>query len=404
MTPEKMTLCLLNYEYPPIGAGAASATKEIAESLTRLGHEVVVVTAGIGAMIGDSIESGVRTVRLACRRKRRDRASLLEMLSFLFAARRQLPAILRSNQCRGIICFFSLPCGPAAWSASRKTGIPYVVSLRGGDVPGLEPSINWLHRLLTPVRRAVLKGALVVIANSDGLRKVAESSDPFAVSVIPNGVNTTQFSPATRVNHGGAFRVLAVGRLQEQKNHAFALRVLSNVRARIAQPLEYHIVGDGPLRLYIECAAEQLGLAKQLFWHGWVSRESLADIYRSCHCLLHPTLYEGMPNAVLEAMAAGLPVVASDVEGNSDVVRSGETGYVCSLKDEAAFCDALTQLARDDTLRQRLGRSARLVAETEYTWDRVGRQYVDLFRAAPSRTVEARLTRQDGDRQVGGTH
>jgi glycosyltransferase involved in cell wall biosynthesis len=379
MTSETLTLCLLNYEYPPIGAGAASATKEIAESLTRLGHEVVVVTAGIGELVGERVEEGVRTIRLPCGRRRADRASLLDMLRFVFAASEKLPTIICSARCAGIICFFSLPCGPAAWTTWRKTGVPYIVSLRGGDVPGLEPSINWLHKLLTLLRRAVLRGALSIVANSDGLRKVSEAADPFPVQVIPNGVNTDRFYAAMHPSERGVFRVLAVGRLQEQKNHAFAVHVLSKLRALIPQRLEYHIVGEGPLRPALERLVGELGLADHVFWHGWIPREKIAEVYSSCDCLLHPTLYEGMPNAVLEAMAAGLPVVASDVPGNSDVVRDGETGYLCRLTDEAHFRSALAELARDEALRRRLARAARMLAETEYSWDTAAQRYLSLF-------------------------
>ena len=89
-----------------------------------------------------------------------------------------------------------------------------------------------------------------------------------------------------------------------------------------------------------------------------------------------------MPNAVLEAMAAGLPVIASDVPGNAHLVREGQTGYICALGDEAAFSNALTKLANDIQLRGRLGRAARRIAETEYSWDTVAKRYLDIFRPA----------------------
>jgi glycosyltransferase involved in cell wall biosynthesis len=375
-----MTLCLLNYEYPPIGAGAASATQAIADSLTRQGLRVVVVTAGFGDLVGERMEGGVHTIRLRCRRQRADRASLPEMLSFVATAWKRLPAIVRSIECSGIICFFTVPCGPAAWHAWRKTGIPYVISLRGGDVPGLVPSIDWIHRSLAPFRRAILRDAVAVIANSEALQQLSRASDPVPVDFIPNGVDTEKFYPAIATREDGVFRVLAVGRLQEQKNNAFALRALAAIRPRIAQRLEYHIAGDGPLRSDLQKLAQQLGLAEQVFWHGWIPREKLREEYRSCDCLLHPTLYEGMPNAVLEAMASGLPVIASDVPGNAHLVREGQTGYICALGDEAAFSNALTKLANDIQLRGRLGRAARRIVEIEYSWDIVAKQYRDMFR------------------------
>jgi glycosyltransferase involved in cell wall biosynthesis len=302
------------------------------------------------------------------------------MLSFVMTARQQLPAIVRDFKCDGVICFFTLPCGPAAWSTWKKTGVPYAISLRGGDVPGLVPSIDWIHHILAPLRRAILRNAVSIVANSEGLQQLSHTHDPFPVKVIPNGVNTRRFQPNAETRVGGAFRVLAVGRLQEQKNHAFALHVLANVRRRIAQRLEYHVVGDGPLRDELERLARQLNLGDDIAWHGWVPRERLAEIYRSSDCLLHPTLYEGMPNAVLEAMAAGLPVVASAVPGNSDLVADGQTGYTCAVGDAARFSDSLIKLAGDSALRQSFGYAARRVVEADYSWDAVSRRYADIFR------------------------
>jgi glycosyltransferase involved in cell wall biosynthesis len=323
------------------------------------------------------------------------------MLSFVLAARRELPDIIRNSHCDGIICFFTLPCGPAARSTWKKTGVSYAISLRGGDVPGLVPSINWIHRLLAPFRRAVLRDALSIVANSEGLRQLSHASDPFPVNVIPNGVNTRRFQPAGEPRRDGVFRVLAIGRLQDQKNHAFALKVLANVRQRIDERLEYHVVGDGPLRHRLEDLAAQLDLTQNIVWHGWVSRESLAEIYSSCDCLLHPTLYEGMPNAVLEAMAAGLPVVASSVPGNRDLVTEGETGYTCNLADETGFSEALIRLAADASLRQSFGHAARGIVETRYSWDAVSQRYADIFHWKESTGSTPALERSEFDKSFG---
>ena len=76
---------------------------------------------------------------------------------------------------------------------------------------------------------------------------------------------------------------------------------------------------------------KKLGIEDCLVWHGWVEKGRLREIYRSADCLVNPSLYEGMPNVVLEAMACGLPVIASRVPGNDAVVRHGETGWLFDL-------------------------------------------------------------------------
>lgn len=376
-----MKVCLLNYEYPPIGAGAATATEAMAQALVRLGHEAIVVTSAFGGLSGMKDESGVQVLRLPTGRKRADACSIREMAVFAARASLQLPSIIKTRKCDGIIAFFSIPCGPAAWWAAARCGVPYVISLRGGDVPGTEPSLNGMHRFLALFRRMILRRARTVIANSEGLRQLSLAADPVPVEVIPNGVDTVRFSPSKAPRGDDAFRVLAVGRLQDQKNHTFALRILAKAKAGLAGKLEYHIVGDGPLRVFLEKQADELGLASNIVWHGWTTRDQMPDLYRSCDCLLHPTLYEGMPNVVLEAMSCGLPVVVSDVAGNRETVKDGVTGFVRQLGEEAPFVEVLTDLSANVELRTRLGHAARECVRSEYDWERVACRYVEVLGA-----------------------
>lgn len=375
-----MNICLLNYEYPPIGAGAATATEAMARSLVKLGHGAVVVTSAFGDLTGRRDEAGVKVLRIPTGRRRADACSIQEMAVFAARAALQLPSILKQQKCDAIIAFFSIPCGPAAWWAAKRCGVPYIVSLRGGDVPGTEKHLGTMHRLLAPLRRMILRGARAVVANSEGLRQLSLAADPVEVQVIPNGVDTNRFCPANEPRGDNTFRVLAVGRLQEQKNHTFALRILAQAKSRLSRPLEYHIVGEGPLRAALELQAKDLGLAANIVWHGWLPRERLPELYRSCDCLLHPTLYEGMPNVVLEAMAGGLPVIASEVAGNRETVIDGKTGFVRILGDAAPFGDALMSLASDPLLRRQLSTAARSWVESECGWDRATERYLELFR------------------------
>lgn len=375
-----MNVCLLNYEYPPIGAGAATATEAMARSLVKLGHGANVVTSAFGDLTGWRNEAGVQVLRIPTGRRRADACSIREMAVFAARAALELPAIVKSRKCDVIIAFFSIPCGPAAWWASKRCGVPYIVSLRGGDVPGTEKHLGTMHRLLSPLRRMILRGARAVVANSEGLRQLSLAADPVEVRVIPNGVDISRFRPAENSRSDETFRVLAVGRLQEQKNHTFALRILAQVKPQLSRPLEYHIVGDGPLRSALEKQAGELGLTSNIVWHGWLPREQLPELYRSCDCLLHPTLYEGMPNVVLEAMASGLPVIASEVAGNRETVLDGKTGFVRILGDAAPFADALILLASDPLLRHQLSAAARSWVKSECGWDQATERYLELLR------------------------
>jgi glycosyltransferase involved in cell wall biosynthesis len=138
-----MNLMLINYEYPPIGGGAGNATRNLAQALQRSGNRAVVLTSAYAGHSGTQDDSGVLVHRLEVRRRDPDRASAREMLAFVFAAMKAAPSIATSSGIDAVIVFFSLSCGPVALRLHRALGLPYVVSLRGGDVPGLVPEIAW---------------------------------------------------------------------------------------------------------------------------------------------------------------------------------------------------------------------------------------------------------------------
>jgi glycosyltransferase involved in cell wall biosynthesis len=373
-----MRLLLVNYEYPPVGAGAATATQALAFALVRLGHSASVLTGAYKNLPAQSEKNGVYVRRVPSLRRRPDRSGIVEMLSFLVSAEIALPFIIRARKIDGIIAFFSLPDGPVGLTGRILCRIPYVVSLRGGDVPGTEWSLTAFHRLLAPLRRIILRQSRAITAPSEGLKKLSEQIDPFPVRVIPNGVDTNIFTPkpVSEKRFSGPFRFLFVGRIRSQKNLGWLFEQLQKLRSG---GWTIDLVGDGPDRAKMEALSRDLGLASVTKWKGWISRDELPAMYRNYDCLVNPSLYEGMPNAVLEAMGSGLPVIASRVAGNIDLVLNGETGYLCDLQSSSEFVGALQQLIDDPARAAQFGAAGRARVSKEFSWDNIAQQYAALF-------------------------
>jgi len=374
-----MRILLVNYEYPPVGGGAATAAEAIAKALVDLRHRVVVLTGRYKGLPASSDAGGIFIHRVPSLRRAVDRSGIFEMASFAIAGLMFVSAVIRRHQIEATIAFFSLPCGPIGWLGRRKCSIPYVVSLRGGDVPGTESSLNFIHHILAPIRRAVLKNSVVITANSEGLRKMAEAADQYPVRMIPNGVDSDFFTPADAIamrEEGAPLRILFVGRFQKQKNLTFLFEQLARLSPGT---FELHLVGDGPEKTHLQGLAEQLGIAARITWRGWLSRAAVRDAYRTADCLANPSLYEGMPNVVLEAMACGLPVIASKVPGNEEVVLDGETGFLFDLGRPNSLLTAIELLIKDRTLASELGVSGRARAVIEFSWQRVAQAYVNIL-------------------------
>lgn len=371
-----MSLLLINYEYPPIGGGAANATLHLARAMTALGERAVVLAAGLHDLRGETEEDGVVVHRLRCRRNDACKSNTLEMLDFMRAAVVRGHDVCRRHAVDRAIAFFTIPGGPPALFFRKTRGIPYVVSLRGGDVPGHVPGMARMHLVTTPLRRAVLRGAAAIVAPSESLAGTSRAADPFPVRIVPSGVDADQFFPAASPPRG-PFRFLFVGRLHAEKNLDFLFHRLAAVASSHAFAL--HVVGDGAERQALERLARELGIADRLHWHGWTEKASLPDQYRQAHCLVLPSQYEGLSNTALEAMASGLPVLASAVPGNAGLVRDGETGLLRSLEDAAAWEQGLRDVMSHPDRAHAMGLAGRRLVQADYSWTAAARAYLRLL-------------------------
>jgi glycosyltransferase involved in cell wall biosynthesis len=373
----EVNLLLINYEYPPIGGGAANATLCLGRAFSSLGHQVDVLTSGLSGAEGRFEENAVTVHRLPVGRKQADRGSVFQMARFLAQSRVCASRLQRTKLFGGAIAFFTIPSGPAALALNRFAGVPYVVSLRGGDVPGHVPGLRLMHTFTRPLRRAVLRGATAIAANSDSLAATSIAADPFPVHVIANGVDCDRFRPADPRSTGEPFRVLFVGRVHPEKNLGAVIEQLPSLPG-----LELLVAGDGAQRAELAARAAELGVADRIRWLGWQEKDALPALYRAADVLVNPSLYEGSPNVVLEAMASGLPTVASDTPGNRSVVRDGENGLLFPLAEPTELRAALARLAADRSLAHRLGENGRARAVAEFSWIRCAESYLELLGAA----------------------
>jgi glycosyltransferase involved in cell wall biosynthesis len=367
-----MIILLINYEYPPIGAGAANATRHIAKAMVELGHTAVVLTAGISDTVGYSVEDGgVHVHRLASARAKVSSSNPREMLSFVWHAWRSLDRIIKQHKPDKAILFFSIPCGLLGPRLKNTYNIPYIVALRGGDVPGMEPGMDNVHKLLTPVRRRILRNAHAIVANSKGLAAASERADPFPVQVIPNGVDTEFFRPPTK-RPDGPFTFLFVGRFQPQKNLKVVIDAFADAFA--GRDVHLRLVGDGPLKSDLVRQVQQCGIEHQVEFLPWQDKQGLLSQYQSAHCLINYSLYEGMPNVVLEAMACGLPVILSDIMGHQELALSSSSQvHIVSLQNWKILAQ---ELERSFSMTDSSGAAAGREFYERYDWKIVAERFL----------------------------
>jgi len=373
-----MNLLLINYEYPPIGAGAANATYNIAKCLIRKGHQVTVLTSRFQRLSGWRNEEGINVYRCLAARRSSSQSNIFEMLTFLLSAFFVLPFIIRWQKIDASIVFFSFPCGPLGGWGKLTSGVPYIVSLRGGDVPGNETSLNPIHKFLQPIRRLVFKNSLSIVANSKGLKVLSEKADPFLVDVIPNGVDADFFFQGESQQNDPK-KLLFVGRFQHQKNLKFLLEQVDIISKEIENPFELHLVGGGPMENELEDLYKNLKCRDNIYFHAWSGKDQLRKYYQQADCFLNPSFCEGMPNTVLEAMSCGCPVVASDVPGNDDLVIHGETGFLFDYKHPEEFRKFVIKIIQNKDLIVSMGNKGARRVKQAFSWESVSDKYLQIL-------------------------
>lgn len=374
-----MQILVINSEYPPIGGGAGNAAENIVGCLAALGHQVLVLTAHFDKLPYFEQHDRVTIRRVRALRRRVDRSDPIEQLAFIAAAAIHSRSLVRLFQPDAALAFFGMPSGAIAWLMKRRYQIPYVVSLRGGDVPGFRPyDFRVYHRLIGPFLRLIWHQAAAVVANSQGLRALARAFDPTVeIPVIPNGVDPTRYTADRR--EWTPARLLSVGRVVHQKGFDLGLRALAGLKD---MQWEWNIAGDGSQMAALRGLSKELGLTDRVIFLGWQSRQQLAKWYRQANLFLFPSRHEGMPNAVLEAMASGLPVVATRIAGTEELVLDGVTGELTEPEDVEALRNGLRRLMLSEETRSTMGKASRQRVEREYSWESVAGQYEALLRSA----------------------
>lgn len=368
-----MKLLLINYEFPPLGGGAATATEQFAKELAKLGHEIRVLTTWFPETLKkEKTDDGYIVHRVYARRKQKGTSSPYEMMSFVVVALRYLSELMHQFHPDHVVAFLGIPSGLVAYVAKKRYAVPYTVMLRGGDVPGMMPAqLRWWHMVARPFISLVWRNANLLIANSRSLQQLAQKTATLLhkeVQVIHNGVDTELFKPAHRLSGpAGVLRIIAVGRVDRYKGFDLLLQAIAKLRTLTKQNFLLEIVGDGPALKEVQELCTNLALDKVVHFLGRRDREEVIAILQAAHIFVHPSQGESMSNAILEAMACGLPIIASDIDANRELIQDGVNGKLIDKKSVDGFSAALGMLLKDQDLRHKMGEQSRRMIQ-QFQW------------------------------------
>ncbi|HOZ30760.1 MAG TPA: glycosyltransferase family 4 protein [Bacteroidales bacterium] len=348
-----MRLLILNYEYPPLGGGAGVITQNIAEGLASRRHQISVITTWYEGEPEEITSGNLRIIRLKSKRKKLFQSNPVEMLSWMFAAKKFLNKHLLTEKYDLCFANFSLPGGEVAYSIKLKYKIPYVLMSHGHDIPWFMPeemmwyhafTYHWIHTICLQSERNYVQ--------SEDMKKNIDSflgrSFNSKNKVIYNGWNSKLFSPdySQRLKK---FTILFIGRLVKQKDPLSFLNAMRILKSKISD-FEVHILGDGKLKNKMEKFVYNNNLKDTVIFKSWLTKSEMLNEYHSASLVVLPSLNEGMSIATLEALACGQYVIATKVSNNESLIIPGLNGDFILKKNPSDIADKVLDFYKNKFL------------------------------------------------------
>ena len=223
-----------------------------------------------------------------------------------------------------------------------------------------------------------MAGVAVCYVTEELLAHYRRTYSGLRVMVIPNSVAKMDRYQSQRPSElrEDWFNLAIVGRLDAVKGHHLAIEAMA--LAGLPPDLHLHILGVGPCEAELRTLAEARGIAHRVHFLGF--RRKVYDYIAYCHVLLMPSLHEGLPYTLLEAMALGTPIIASRVGGLAEILQDGVTALLVSPRDVMALAQAIIRLHDDPELRRRLGEHAQHLQQTQYSLEAMTERYLDVYR------------------------
>lgn len=351
--------------------GAEQIVLMTAPRLQRAGFDVTVVSLKGWGPVGDELETrGVRAVSLGARGPWDARAA------------GRLLALLRRDRIQILHAHLFLANIPAR-ILGRMAGVPVVITTHHDTDVWMGLRHRLIERLTAPLSSAV-------VACSEAVRRYAlevHGLPPGLVRTLHNGteIPPEPGDPAARerlrreLGAGpGDLLVGAVGRLDEPKKGLAVFLAAARLLARDVPRVRFAVVGDGPARAALEARAAREGVSHRTLFAG--ERRDIPAVMTAFDLFVQPSRWEGFGVTLLEAMAAGTPIVASRVGGIPEVVLHDETGLLVPAGEPESLAEACAALLRDRDRASRLARAARARVETHFRVDRLAERTAELYR------------------------
>jgi glycosyltransferase involved in cell wall biosynthesis len=353
--------------YPSVVGGIGMHAHEMSKLQAKLGHDITVYTANKGNEPREDFRDGYKIIRLKNDLKLMGNSISFRLFRELFKIRNDFDIVHAHSH-----LFFSTNL----CALVRKLGSPpLVITTHGGLISQTVPM--WVHKIYIPtIAKWTFKSADKIICYTDeeiaGLTELG--IEPHKIAIIHNGIDTKIFS--SFIKEVNANQILWIGRFVPGKGVEYLIEAF-DILIKKYPDLKLIMIGRGPLKGNIEQMIRDLNLSKNIIMKEFVPNSELPEIYQSSDVFVLPSLNEGIPRTILEAMACGIPVVCTELPQLVDVVEG--CGLLVPVKDSQALAEGISRIVSDRGMAQKFGKNGRVKVVENYSWEDTVKKTVQLY-------------------------
>jgi glycosyltransferase involved in cell wall biosynthesis len=399
-----MRILVLNYEFPPIGGGAAPVSYELSKKYIEQGHVVDIVTMHYKGLKFFEKINELSVYRINCLRQKKETCEAYEMLSFIINAKKFLKKRLKKIKYDVCHTHFIIPTGIIALWLKRKYNLNYIITAHGTDVPGYNPDrFRFLHNFTKPLLKSICKNAKLIITPSNYLKNLITknigkylvtrqnnmttlqnskflhrrqniSNDNscnlkvkeiyYNIKTIPNGIDQDNYTKQKKENI-----IVSSGRLLPRKGFQYLINAIKDEKLNY----ELHILGDGPFRNELQKLSKNS--KTKIVFHGWISNKSdeYKKILGKAKIYVLASLKENASIALLEAMSASCAIITTNISGCPETV--GKSGILVDPKNTNQIKENILNLIKDEKLMKSYQNKSRRRLLDKFTWDKISKEY-----------------------------
>jgi glycosyltransferase involved in cell wall biosynthesis len=243
------------------------------------------------------------------------------------------------------------------------------------------PVMDWFKETIYDEGREILfertlkQADRIVVVNEETADLYAKFASRSKIETIPYGVVHDRFKKSTP---GDSVDMLAMGSLYRRKGYDVLIEAWSQIAPEF-QDSTLHILGDGPLREYLDRRIDELNINDSVIFHGFVDREKVIEMLSSVRAFVHPSRSEGFPHVRLEAMASACPVIATDIIGTAEMIRDGTDGLVVPTGEHEPLAAAMAELLDNPQRANTMGRNALQHSKEKFDWGKISKEFMEIY-------------------------